>query len=70
MANRNSVEMLHDFDVVYGPIANDRIGRQIFNLQAGYIDFDTFIKRIQYSKGVTFQWAFCTERAIKLLHAL
>lgn len=38
LANRNSTAMLHDFDVVYGPIANDRIGRQIFNLQAGYID--------------------------------
>ncbi len=70
LANRNSADMLHDFDVVYGPIANDKIGRQIFNLQAGYIDFETFIKRIQYSKGITFQWAFCTERAIKLLHAL
>ncbi len=70
LANRNSADMLHDFDVVYGPIAKDKIGRQIFNLQAGYIDFETFIKRIQYSKGITFQWAFCTERAIKLLHAL
>ncbi len=70
LANRNSADMLHDFDVVYGPIANDKIGRQIFNLQAGYINFDTFINRIQYSKGITFQWAFCTERAIKLLHAL
>lgn len=70
LANRNSTAMLHDFDVVYGPIANDRIGRQIFNLQAGYIDFDTFIRRIQYPEGITFQWAFCTERAIKLLQRL
>ena len=70
LANRNSQETIHDYDIVFGPIANDRIGRQIFNLQAGYIDFPTFIKRIQYPEGITFQWAFCTERAIKLLRCL
>ena len=70
LANRNSLETLHDYDVVFGPIANDKIGRQIFNLQAGYIDFPTFIKRIQYPEGITFQWAFCTERAVKHLHSL
>ena len=70
LTNRNSSETLHDYDVVFGPIANDKIGRQIFNLQAGYIDFPTFIKRIQYPEGITFQWAFCTERAIKLLQSL
>lgn len=61
---------VHDYDIVYGPIANDRIGRQIFNFQSGYIDFETFLKRIQYSKGITYQWAFCTEKAIKNLQSL
>lgn len=70
LANRKSSDTLHDYDVVYGPIANDKIDRQIFNLQAGYIDFSTFIRRIQYPEGITFQWAFCTERAIKLLRVL
>lgn len=68
LANRNNKgRIIHDNDIVYGPIANDRIGRQIFNFNAGYIDFDTFIKRIQYPEGITFQWAFCTERSIQLL---
>ena len=70
LKNRSSSDMLHNYDIVYGPIANDRIGRQIFNLLAGYIDFPTFIKRIQYHEGITFQWAFCSERAIKLLRSL
>lgn len=30
LANRNSFDTLHDYDVVYGPIANDKIGRQVF----------------------------------------
>lgn len=68
LAKRNNKgRIIHDNDIVYGPIANDRIGRQIFNFNAGYIDFDTFIKRIQYPEGITFQWAFCTERSIQLL---
>ena len=70
LANRETDECVHDYDVVYGPIANDRIGRQIFNFQSGYIDFQTFLRRIQYPVGITFQWAFCTERAIKTLRNL
>lgn len=70
LANRETDECAHDYDVVYGPIANDRIGRQIFNFHSGYIDFPTFLKRIQYPEGITFQWAFCTERSIKSLISL
>lgn len=58
---------LHDFDIVYGPIANDRIGAQIARYKQGYISFDEFLKRIQYIKGITFQYAFCTQRAIDTL---
>lgn len=70
LANRETDECAHDYDVVYGPIANDRIGRQIFNFHSGYIDFPTFLKRIQYPEGITSQWAFCTERSIKSLRSL
>lgn len=70
LANRASRNTIHDYDIVYGPIANDKIGRQIFNFQAGYIDFETFLRRIQYPEGITFQWAFCTERAIQTLQSL
>ena len=33
----------------------------------GYITFDEFLRRIQYIKGITFQYAFCTQRAIDKL---
>ena len=58
---------LHDYDIVHGPIANDRIGAQITRYKQGYISFDEFLKRIQYIKGITFQYAFCTQRAIDKL---
>jgi hypothetical protein len=61
---------LHDYDIVFGPIANDRIGAQITRYKQGYISFDEFLKRIQYIKGITFQYAFCTQRAIDNLTKL
>lgn len=68
-ANRDSAngELLHDYDIVYGPIANDRVGRQIANLKDGYIDFETFIERLKFMKGITFQYAFCSDKAVSQL---
>ncbi len=62
-----SGKTLHDYDIVYGPIANDRIGAQITRYKQGYISFEEFLKRIQYIKGITFQYAFCTQKAIDKL---
>ena len=58
---------LHEYDIVYGPIANDRIGAQITRYKQGYISFDEFLKRIQYIRGITFQYAFCSQRAVDKL---
>lgn len=58
---------LHDYDVVYGPIANDRVGAQIARYRQGYITFGEFLARIRYVKGITFQYAFCTQRAVDAL---
>ena len=58
---------MHSFDVVYGPIANDRVGLQIRNYRLGNIDKKEFLRRLKYMKGITFQYAFCTKRAIEKL---
>ena len=34
---------LHDYDIVYGPIANDRIGAQITRYKQGYISFEKLL---------------------------
>lgn len=60
----------HDFDIVYGPIANDSVGEQVVLLKGGYIDFDLFLERLKFLKGITFQYAFCTEKAIQNLISL
>lgn len=68
-ANRDAAPQAapHGYDIVYGPIANDRVGRQISNFKDGFISFETFIERLKFMKGITFQYAFCTEAAISKL---
>lgn len=68
-ANRNSTsaQPVHDYDIVVGPIANDRVGVQIRHYMERNIDLPTFIERLKYMKGITFQYFFGTERAIELL---
>ncbi len=65
-ANRNE-EPTEQFDIVYGPIANDKVGLQIRKLKDGSIDITEFMHRLQYMKGITFQYFFGTERAIAKL---
>lgn len=58
---------MHTYDVIYGPIANDRVGLQIRNYRLGNIDKKEFLRRLHFMKGITFQYAFCTVRAIEKL---
>ena len=44
---------MHDYDVVYGPIANDRVGLQIRNYRLGNISKKEFLRRLKYMKGIT-----------------
>jgi len=63
-------DFFHDFDLVYGPIANDTVGVQIRDLRERKISFDAFLKNLEYYKGITFQYAFCTPLAISKLKKL
>ena len=60
----------HNYDIVIGPIANDAVGLQIRRFMAGLIDKDQFIKELKYMKGVTIQYFFGTEKAIRYLKKL
>ena len=60
----------HNYDIVYGPIANDRVGVQIRKFQNGLISFEEFLNKIRYMKGITFQYFFGTEKAISKLKKL
>ena len=68
-ANREGTDVEH-YDIVYGSIANDKVGLQIRKLKDGSIDKTEFLNRLKYMKGITFQYYFGTERAIKHLKRL
>lgn len=60
----------HNYDIVYGPIANDRVGVQIVKYEAGDITLDQFLENLKYIKGITYQYYFGSERAVAKLKKL
>lgn len=72
LANRQNknAENIHDYDIVYGPIANDKVGAQIRNVMEHNINMETFLERLKYMKGITFQYYFGSEKAIQMLRRL
>lgn len=72
LLNRNNAsrEPAHDYDIVIGPIANDRVGVQLWKYETRSIDLPTLVHNLRNMKGVTFQYFFGTDRAIRTLKRL
>lgn len=71
MMNRQNKthEQAHDYDIVYGPIADDKVGLQISRYQLRYIPMEELIRQLSFIRP-TFQFFFGTERAIRLLQKI
>lgn len=69
LQNRNNPEetSTHDYDVVIGPIANDRVGLQLWKYESNMIDLPMLVHNLQYMKGITIQYFFGTERSLEYL---
>lgn len=69
LANRswNSEQPVHDYDIVYGPIADDGVTYQLRRYEGGVISLAKLVEELRYAKGITFQYFFGTERALKCL---
>ena len=72
LLNRNNSTPMpaHDYDIVIGPIANDRVGVQLWKYETLAIDLPTLVHNLRNMKGITFQYYFGTDRAIKILKRL
>lgn len=66
MANRTDKDYTHDFDIVYGPVANDRVYLQFGLYEAGAIGIDTLIRELKTYKLVD-QYLFHTEKSLSAL---
>lgn len=60
----------HDFDIVYGPIADDGVTFQLRRYKSGAITLAELVKELHYSHGITYQYFFGSQRAIEKLICL
>lgn len=65
--NRKITQPVHSYDIVYGPIADDTIVRQMRRFELGDITIDELMRQLQYPQGLTFQYFFGSERALQRL---
>lgn len=71
LANRSALpsDPPHGYDIVYGPMVDERMARHIAKYNEHYITFKMLVRNLRYMKGLTFQYALCTELAISKLRA-
>jgi hypothetical protein len=72
LANRDMQreQPTHDYDIVYGPIADDGVTYQLRRYEGGVISLSRLVEELRYAKGITFQYFFGSERALKQLKRL
>jgi len=65
-ANRRNPNYEHDFDLIFGPVANDQVYASFALYESDLIDFAELINRLKVRK-LTDQVLFHTEKALSLL---
>lgn len=66
MANRTKFDFTHNYDIVHGPVANDRVYLQFGLYEAGAISVETLIRELKTYKLVD-QYLFHTDKALTAL---
>ncbi len=59
--------LLHPYDIVVGPIANDTVGLSISLYQMDFIDMKELLRRLRYNREPAVQYYFGTECAVAQL---
>ena len=66
MKNRTERDFTHDYDVVYGPVADDSVYTQFALYEAGIISMPTLIQELKTYKLVD-QYLFHTEKSLQTI---
>ena len=66
MRNRQDETFQHDYDIVYGPVANDNVYVQFSLYEQGFISRATLLAELKVYKLVD-QMLFHTEESLRLL---
>ena len=68
--NRNrKMHFQHDYDIVYGPIANDGVAYLLGRYEEGTMTIEELAEELEY-RELNNQYYYGTERAVKLLKRL
>ena len=67
MNNRTIKGFEHDYDIVYGPVANDRVYASFALYEGELIDKQTLISELKTYKLID-QYLFHTEKALEYVH--
>ncbi len=72
LANRDKQREhpIHDYDIVYGPIADDGVTYQLRRYEGGVISLSRLVEELKYAKGITFRYYYGTQRALQSLRKL
>jgi len=66
IANRTPKSPMHDFDIVEGPVADDKVQHRIFDYFDNKVDRQTFLRELKYHEE-THQICFCTMKSLLTL---
>lgn len=66
----NQPQPIHNYDLVYGPIADDGVTFQLRRYKAGAISLKELVDELRFAKGVTYQYFFGTDLALSKLKKL
>ena len=65
--DRKTPQPFHRYDIVYGPIADDSVVRQMRRFELGDITMEELMRELRYPKGITSQYFFGSEKALQTL---
>lgn len=68
--DRKTPQPYHEYDIVYGPIADDGVVRQMRRFEMGDITLKELMQELKYPPKITFQYFFGSERALEKLRFL
>jgi len=64
--NEDNIEPVHEFDIVEGPVADDKVQNRIGHYLSGNINKKDFLEELKWHEE-THQIYFCTEGALQTL---
>jgi hypothetical protein len=65
--NRTSPQFKHNFDIVFGEIANDDVGETVQAVVDGLMPFDFALQKLTFMQANN-QYAFCTEKSLSYIN--